>query len=116
MEHILNLQLTLKQTVECLLHDPIIARCGHGYTLFILPCGAVVADSLSNRNNDVFIVAGTVILEHTNALLVHVGSLGTATAVYRGEAGLAGVVRLAEGTAGTTAAGHVVRIHCTCFT
>lgn len=77
-----------------------------------LPCGSLFADSLSSRNNVVFVVAGTVRTGHTLAFVVHVGSLGTSTAVHWGKFDLARVVRLAEGLAGTPAGGHVVAIHC----
>lgn len=65
----------------------------------------------SSRINSVFKIAGTARTGHTMLRLIHVGSFGTAAAVHRGERGLARDVGLAEGAAGTTAAGHVVAIH-----
>lgn len=87
----------------------------HTYTVY-LPCEAVFAVSLSSINNGVFVVAVTPLTLHTLPYLVHVGSLGTATAIHWREADLARVVSLTEGLAGTTAGGHVVAIHCSCFT
>lgn len=77
-----------------------------------LPCGAILANSLSRRNNGVFIIAGTVCTGHTLPFLIHVGSLSTATAIYCGETGLAGVVSLTEGMTRATAARHVVLVDC----
>lgn len=49
-------------------------------------------------------------------MIIHVGSLRTATAIHWTEAGLASVVRLAEGAAATATGGHVGAIDSICRT
>lgn len=84
--------------------------------LIYLPSAAIFTDSLSSWNDSVSIIAGAACAGHTLALLVHVGSFRTAAAVHWDETDLTGEVRLAEGTAATPTAGHVVAIHGFCCT
>lgn len=76
-----------------------------------LPCGAIFSDSLSSKYNVIFIIARAAGTGHTLSHVIHVGPLCTATAVHYREAALAGVVHLAQRTAGPVAARHVVLIH-----
>ena len=57
------------------------------------------------------VVAGTAGSVHTLTLVVHVGAHFTPTAIHHGRVDLAGVVRLVQGIAGTTAVCHVVAVH-----
>lgn len=81
-----------------------------------LPCAAIFTDSLSRSNNNAFSIAGTAFTGYTLAFLIHVSSFRTATAIHCGDVDLTRVVSLAEGTAGTPTAGHVVVIHSFCCT
>lgn len=85
-------------------------KCRH------LPSGTIFAVGLSSINDIVFVIAGTLFSLHALPVVIHVGSLCTATTIHWTEADLAGVVRLTEGAAGTATGGHVVAIDSICWT
>lgn len=79
-----------------------------------LPHDAVFAVDLSSINDSVSIIAGTLFGQHTQPIIVQVGSLRTATTIHWTEADLASVVGLTEGAAATATGGHVGAIDSIC--
>lgn len=75
------------------------------------PCGSVFEDSLSSRDDVVFIVAGTVFDGHTLSFFIHEGPFSTAAAVHGHEAVLTPELHLTEGATRPPTRRHVGLVH-----